>query len=80
MNYKERIEYQTGLKLRKATKNEIGKTYWNGYWAKTYTVLDIFQTDIWGECYKILWNDGNITTHFTKFDPNYDYEVIGGEF
>ena len=76
--YKNKLEYQTGLKLKEATQNEIGKTYWNGYWAKTYKVLDIFQSEIWGECYKVQWEDGHITTHSTRFEAGYDSEVIGG--
>lgn len=76
--YIRKIEHQTGLKLKEATKNEIGKTYWCGYWATTYTVLDITDNAIFGESYKVKWADGHTTTHSTRFDPGYDFEVIGG--
>lgn len=76
--YKRRIEHQTGLKLKEATKNEIGKIYYCGYWATTYTVLNITTHEIWGEVYTVQWQDGRIGTHSTRFDPDSDFEVIGG--
>ena len=56
---------------------EKGKTYYIGYWNLTCKVLDIIPNDIWGEEYKCLWEDGRITTHCTKLDPNKDYEIKG---
>ena len=55
---------------------EIGKTYYNGYWNKTFVVLDVLPNEIWGEEYKCQWSDGRITTHTTPLDPEKDYEVI----
>ena len=78
MTYREVVEKRTGLKLAKATKHEVGKTYYCGYWATTYKVLSIKKHDIWGEVYECLWADGDTNTHATKLDPKNDFEVIGG--
>lgn len=78
MTYIEIVEKKTGLKLKEATKNEIGKTYLCGYWKKTYKVLDIQKHDIYGESYTVEWEDGRIGSHSTRFDPKEDFEVIGG--
>ena len=64
------IEERTGLELKEATKYEVGKTYYIGYWNTTCKVLEI------NEEYKCLWADGRITTHMTPLDPDKDYEVI----
>ena len=79
MRYKERVERRTGLKLKEATKYELGKTYYCGYWGKTFKVLEIKPSEIWGEVYKCLWSDGFVTTHSTAIEPDYDYEVIEKE-
>lgn len=55
---------------------EIGKTYYNGYWNKTFKVLDILPNKVWGEEYKCQWSDGRITTHTTPLDPKKDYEIV----
>ena len=78
MTYLQIVEKKTGLKLKEATRNEINKIYLCGYWKKTYKVLDIKNHDIWGEVYQVQWEDGRIGTHFTRFDPKEDFEVIGG--
>ena len=57
---------------------EIGKTYYNGYWNKTFKVLDILPNAIWGEEYKCQWSDGRITTHTTPLDPDKDYVIEKG--
>lgn len=76
MRHKELVEKRTGLTLKATTKYELGKTYYCGYWGKTFKVLEIKQSDIWGEVYKCLWSDGFVTTHSTAIEPDYDYEVI----
>jgi hypothetical protein len=76
MTYREVLEKRTGLKLAKATKNEVGKTYYCSYWQKSYKVLEIKEHSIWGEVYKCLWSDGTINTHGTKLDPKNDFEVM----
>lgn len=78
MTYREVLERRTGLKLAKATKNEVNKIYFCGYWKKTYKVLAVKKHDIWDEVYQVQWEDGRIGTHFTRFDPKNDFEVIGG--
>lgn len=69
------IEKRTGLKLKKATKYEKGKTYYCGYWGQTFKVIDIVPT-IFGESYKCQWSDGTISTHATKLNTKEDFEVI----
>lgn len=81
MNMKEIIELRTGLKLKKLKKNakhEKGKTYYNGYWQKTYKVLDYTEnTGDWrGWAVVCKWDDGEINSHCTSLDMRYDYEVI----
>ena len=78
MTYREVLQKRTGLQLKQTTTNELNKTYYCGYWKKTYKVLDIRQHEIWGEVYQVQWEDGRIGTHFTRLDPNNDFEVIGG--
>ena len=78
---KQIIENRTGLKLKELNKNakhEMGKTYYNGYWCDTYTVIDYTEnTNDWmlwrATC---EWSDGHITTHCTSLDYRYDFEVI----
>lgn len=75
-NMKELTEKKTGLKLKEVTTIEVNKTYFNGYWSKCYTLLEIKPHAIWNEVYTVQWEDGSIVTHSTQFDYKNDYEVI----
>lgn len=57
-------------KLKKGAKHEVGKTYWNGYWQKSYKVIDINGSKI-----KVIWQDGGESTHMTCLDYRHDYEL-----
>lgn len=72
-----RLEERLGKKVRPVKRGEqyqVGKTYYNGYWGQTFTVLDI-TSDNW-EKYVCLWADGEITKHCTPLDPERDFVVI----
>ena len=64
------------LKRLKTNKHEKGKTYFCGYWNKTYKCIDIIQDKGFGEAYVVVWDDGRTVTHATKLDIKHDFEVI----
>lgn len=75
-NMKELTEKKTGLQLKEVKQIEVNKTYFNGYWSKTYKLLEIKPHAIFNECYLIQWEDGSIVTHSTQFDFKNDFEVL----
>jgi hypothetical protein len=62
---------------------EAGKTYWSGYWARPYTVLDV-KTETHGEntvlnSVTVREEDGRIHSHSTGLDPQRDWELRDSE-
>ena len=66
----------TPIKLPKHAKYELGKTYWCGYWEKSFIVEKVVPIcDGYSQEVTVLWEDGNRTTHCTTLDCMKDYEL-----
>lgn len=57
-------------RLNRHSKYEVGHTYWNAYWEKVYTVLEINGVKV-----KVQWEDGKIVEHCTSLDVKRDHEL-----
>lgn len=73
-------EKRTGLNLQALPNDpvhEVGKTYFDGYWFKSYKVLELRELpNSWmGWAVTCRWQDGDITTHCTKLNQYEDFLV-----
>ena len=57
------------------SRYEVGKTYWNGYWEKWYSVLSAQYRDKCLMEVHIRWEDGKEAKHCTDLNPARDYEL-----
>ncbi len=55
---------------------EEGHTYFCGYWHEAFKVLSVqHDVPIWNEVYTVEWESGNITTHSTRPEAKFDFEI-----
>ena len=66
-----------GCKFKAIEKDyEKNHVYFCGYWHKYFKVIDIKNNvPVWNTLYIVQWENGEISSHATKADRKYDYEI-----
>lgn len=76
--FKTMAEQKKGLEmeyLKKGEKYVKGNRYYNGYWDETHRILDTEIDDCGIQIVTSMWEDGNITKHFTALNYKKDFLI-----